>query len=189
MRIGRVDITITKKNQINQERKLKRHHRPDNITSKNTLSVNLDISASSFSSDTDEPIRNESCANKSARRILKARSSAVQTPRLFDVPKINFDASNYVDIINWQKEITEPPIFKNLSTEEISYIVQSGGEGQLSFLRLPCHTQAVERAVKITTEAAISQCTIKSRLDSIKAKLESRAKTPKFDSKCHFKPN
>ncbi|GBP00984.1 hypothetical protein EVAR_2278_1 [Eumeta japonica] len=47
-----------------------------------------------------------------ARRILKARSSAVQTPRLFDVPKINFDASNYIDIINWQKEITEAPILK-----------------------------------------------------------------------------
>lgn len=124
-----------------------------------------------------------------ARRILKARSSAVQTPRLFDVPKIYFDATNYIDIINWQNEITEPPIFKNLSTEEISNIVQSGGEDQLSFLRLPCHTQAAERAVKITTEAAMSQCTKKSRLGAIKAKLESRAKMPKFDTKCNFKPN
>ncbi|KAL4718111.1 hypothetical protein ACJJTC_005692 [Scirpophaga incertulas] len=50
---------------------------------------------------------------------------------------------------------------------------------------------AVERAVKITTEAAtsMSQCTKKSRLGAIKAKLQSRAQMPKFDTKCHFKPN
>lgn len=47
-------------------------------------------------------------------------------------------------------------------------------------------TQAVERAVKIKTEAYISQCTKKSRLGAIKTKLESRNVMPKLETKKDF---
>jgi len=83
--------------------------------------------------------------------------------------------------------LTEPPILKNLLDQEIQNIVESGGESEL-FIRLPCHTEAVERAVKTTTEASISQCTRKSRLGAINAMLESRNKMPKFETKKAFKP-
>lgn len=123
-----------------------------------------------------------------ARRVLKARSmSQLPSPRLFEVTDINFGASNYIDMINWQQTITEPPILKQLTDQEIQQIVQSGGEGELLFLRLPCHTQAVERAVKLTTEACTSQCKDSSRFGAIKAKLESRKKMPKFETKRDFK--
>ncbi|CAG4974232.1 unnamed protein product [Colias eurytheme] len=78
-------------------------------------------------------------------------------------------------MINWQKTITEPPILKHLTNEEIQQLVQYGGEGELLSKRLPCHTQAVERAVKLTTEAATSLSEDSSRLGAIKAKLESQA--------------
>lgn len=122
-----------------------------------------------------------------ARRILKARSmSHPSTSRLLQVPLINFNATSYIDLINWQENLTEPPLLKNLSDHEFQDIVESGGESKPLFLRLPCHTQAVERAVKITTEASISQCTKKSRLGAIKAKLESRNVMPKFETKKDF---
>ncbi|RVE41638.1 hypothetical protein evm_013716 [Chilo suppressalis] len=83
-----------------------------------------------------------------ARRILKARSIAQSpTPRLFEVPLIDFNAYTYIDLINCQENLTEPPILKNLSDQEIQKIVESGGESEILFIRLPCHTQAVERAI------------------------------------------
>jgi len=122
------------------------------------------------------------------RRVLKARSmSQLPSPRLFEVRDVNFSASNYIDMINWQQTITEPPILKHPTDQEIQQIVQSGGEGDLLFLRLPCHTQAVGRAVELTAEAATSQCNDSSRLGAIKAKLESRKKMPKFETKRDFK--
>lgn len=54
------------------------------------------------------------------------------------------------------------------------------------FIRLPCHTQAVERSVKIVTEAAISACDKKTRDGMIHAKLASRKVMPKFDSRRDF---
>lgn len=124
-----------------------------------------------------------------ARRILKARSTTQPpTPRLFQVPLIDFNASTYIDLINWQENLTEPPILKNLSDQEIQNVVESGGESELLFIRLPCHTQAVERAVKNTTEASTSQCTRESRLGAINVKLESRKQMPKFETKKDFKP-
>ncbi|KAL4720726.1 hypothetical protein ACJJTC_009565, partial [Scirpophaga incertulas] len=49
-----------------------------------------------------------------ARRILKARSKPQPLkPRLFEVPLINFKASTYIDLIDWQENLTEPPILKN----------------------------------------------------------------------------
>lgn len=121
-----------------------------------------------------------------ARRLLKARSMANSSiPRLFQVPELNFNAKDYTELIFW-KDVTEPPIVKQYTNEDVNLVVQSGGENQLPFVRLPCHTQAVERAVKITTEASISQCTKKSRLGAIKAKLQFRKIMPKFNTKRDF---
>jgi hypothetical protein len=124
-----------------------------------------------------------------ARRILKACNTAqLPTPRQIQVPLIVFNASTYINLINLQENLTEPPILKNLSDQEIQNVVETCGERELFFIRLPCHTQAVETAVKIRTEASISQCTKKSRLGAINAKLESRNKMPRFETKMDFNP-
>lgn len=135
--------------------------------------------------DERKPIR-----GLAASRILKARSmSHPLTPRIFQVPLINFNATSYIDLIKWEENLTEPPLLKNLSEREIQNIVESGGESKSLFLKLPCHTQAVERAVRITTESSVSQCTRKSRLGAIKSKLESRKVMPKFETKKDFQAN
>lgn len=121
-----------------------------------------------------------------ARRVLKARSKKLSKTRLFQLPNINLDASYYYDLINWQQNVTEPPILKNISDEDLQLFVAQGGEGKLPLLRLPCHTQAVERAVKTVTEASTTLCTKSAREGLIKAKIESRKIMPKFESKKDF---
>lgn len=46
------------------------------------------------------------------RRILKERGNISQRLRLFEVPEISMDAKAYFDLINWQNQVTEPPILK-----------------------------------------------------------------------------
>lgn len=121
-----------------------------------------------------------------ARRILKARANKQGNIRLFQVPDLNLNATSYVDLINWQQNDTEPPILKAVSDEELQLFVAQKGEGDLPLLRLPCHTQAVERAVKTVTEAARSLCGKSAREGFIKAQIESRKDMPKFESKKDF---
>lgn len=52
--------------------------------------------------------------------------------------------------------------------------------------RIPCHTQAVERTVKLVTEAAENVCESLAREGYIKAKINSRKLMPKFDTKKQF---
>ncbi|CAG9791202.1 unnamed protein product [Diatraea saccharalis] len=123
-----------------------------------------------------------------ARRILKARNSPSmgKLPRTFEVPKLNFDAKCYIDLINWQETNFDPPILRNQTNDELIQIIDKNGDERMLFIRLPCHTQAVERSVKIVTEAAMSACDKKTRDGMIHAKLASRKVMPKFDSKRDF---
>lgn len=122
-----------------------------------------------------------------ARRILKARKpSEPRQLRVFEVPKINLNASTYIDLIDWQQSYSQPPILTNVPDETLHSLVESGGDDEVLFLRLPCHTQAVERAVKTVTEASMQLCHKKAREALIKNKIRSRKLMPKFESKKDF---
>lgn len=121
-----------------------------------------------------------------ARCILKARNKKTSKVRLFKLPNINFNASSYIDLIDWQQNMTEPPILKTISDGNIQLFVEQKGEGDICLLRLPCHTQAVERAVKTVTEASSTLCYKSDKEGFIKAQIESRRVMPKFDSKKDF---
>lgn len=131
---------------------------------------------------------NKTVRELAARRILQARSSphTEKVPRVFEVPQINFDANNYIDLIYWQQQFFDPPILRHISNQEINEVIESQGDENLIFLKLPCHTQAVERSVKIVTEASMSLCDKKSREGLIQAKLASRKLMPRFESKRDF---
>lgn len=83
------------------------------------------------------------------KRILRARSLRKTTKvRIFKAPPINFAAKNYYDMIDWDMlKITEPPLTAALSETELKSIVDGGPKTDL--FNLPCHTQAVERCVKV----------------------------------------
>ncbi|CAK1579256.1 unnamed protein product [Parnassius mnemosyne] len=60
---------------------------------------------------------------------------------------------------------------------------------ELPLLRLPCHTQAVERSVKTVTQAANTLCSKTAREGFIRAQIESCKNMPKFESKQDFRVN
>ncbi|KAK5648109.1 hypothetical protein RI129_003001 [Pyrocoelia pectoralis] len=87
------------------------------------------------------------------KRILKARLTKKNDIRSFVVPDLNFEASDYTDLIAWETvEVTEPPLTFHI--EDINSMIMKGVPPIQTFSGFPCHTQAVERTVKLVTEAA-----------------------------------
>lgn len=121
------------------------------------------------------------------RRIIKARSENARGLRTFKVPSLNFDAEDYTDLIIWQYcEITEPPLTLNVSDEDLKVIVKNGLGTFQDIVKFPCHTQAVERCVKLVTEASSSVCGENKRDGFIRARLLSRQQMPNFNTKKEF---
>ena len=111
------------------------------------------------------------------RRIIRARkNTGINRLRLFSVPGLNFEAVSYIEMIDWQKSpITEPPITMDIDDNTLLTMIREDETPRLEFARYPCHTQAVERHIKLVTEASASVF--------IRARLQSRTKMPKFDTK------
>ena len=121
-------------------------------------------------------------------RILKARTLRAGeqgTVRQFCVPKMNLNATNYFELINWHDvTITEPPLTTDISDENIKQFVKSGGKSTTEFERFPCHTNSpFKRCVKMVTEASLAVCGHLSRDCFICARLEGRRLMPKFKTK------
>lgn len=123
-------------------------------------------------------------------RILESRSniSHLRKPRKFDIPSFNFDASEYFEIFNWEDiTITEPSLLRDLSLDELKEMVDSTSNSSIEYLKgFSCHTQAVERTVKLVSESCMLVTDIVKRDGVIKATLESRRKMPLFKSKQDF---
>ena len=67
--------------------------------------------------------------------------------RIFQIPKINFEAKDYTDIINWNGTLTEPPLTMDLKRHELLNFINVHVP-TASIFRFSSHTQAVERSVK-----------------------------------------
>ena len=121
------------------------------------------------------------------RQIKKTREqSKEKTIRTFQIPDLNFEAEMYFDMINWQKmNLTELPLTRSISDDEINHLISS--KEKKSFLHLHCHTQAVERCVKLITEASTLVCGQNSRDSFICSKIKSRLKMTSFETKQKFK--
>ena len=85
---------------------------------------------------------------------LQPEESAVITAATvskYRLPKVNFQAETYVDLIDWKAEcLSEPQLTSNKTEEEIL----SFKETPFAVPKYPCHTQAVERAVRLVSEAS-----------------------------------
>lgn len=129
------------------------------------------------------------------RRILLARSSFVLTSsvRQFRPPEINFEATDYTEmILGWHEETRlEPPVLRGIPEEELWHTIMKempaeGGGYRFHFSSFPCHTQAVERGIKLVTEAAALVHGQERRHGFIKAKIVSQKVMSSFDSKCEY---
>ena len=147
---------------------------------------------------------NETLRKLAYSRILKARRSVNQgTKRVFKVPKINFDAQNYGDMISWDTEYlttagssasdleyivsyTEPPVLSDLSEADLLRVVEEGKVPRVIY-DLPCHNQRVERAIKLVSQMATKVARKEDRDGMIHAVISSRAELPTFETKKDFK--
>lgn len=77
----------------------------------------------SMLTDNDKHIRELGCS-----RVIKARSLKLSELRSFKIPKIGFDSNTY-HLIDWQSEdlvLTEPPLLREISTDDLKKIVDKG---------------------------------------------------------------
>lgn len=122
------------------------------------------------------------------KRIIKSRKTESHVVRTFTPPEVNFEASDYIDLIDWQSTaVTQPPLISDFSTEELQQIVETGKSSRKE-LTIPAHTQAVERIVKEVTAASKQVCGEEGRDGYIRARLYDREILPKFETKKQFKP-
>ena len=126
--------------------------------------------------DPDDDVRQQAVS-----WILRCREEERDELRPYQLPVINFDAEHYTQLINWsQVYITEPPLTSSLSESELRSI----GESMPPY---PVHTQAVERAVQLVTQAASAVVGQSARHGYICVRLKHRASMPVFESKRDFR--
>ena len=100
--------------------------------------------------------------------------------RKFRVPKLNFKAKTYTELFDWNTTpLYEPAILMQLSDDEIKGII----EALLVVPNYPCHTQSVERAIWLITEAATSVIGHDARDRFIRQRMRSRKMIGRFDTK------
>jgi len=105
--------------------------------------------------------------------------------RKYLVPKINFDATSYTQLIDLQRAgITEPPLTLDLSDTQISAFKTTPFEVP----NYPCHTQAVERAVRLVSQASSKVVGQKARDGYIRQRIRARKELKKFATKQDFFP-
>ena len=121
------------------------------------------------------------------RRILRSRSeNPVGLIRAFKVPVINFEAASFHSMIEW-KDYSEPPLTKHVSDSCLINSFKTKIFERIDKLkRVPCHTQSVERHIKLVTEASSQVCGHHNREGFIKVTLNSRKKITSFKLKRHF---
>ena len=103
----------------------------------------------SMLTDNDEKVR-----QKAVDKIIALRGNEEygdKNKRRFVIPKLNFAATDYTTMIDWQEEtLYEPILVTSLSSAEVLNI----STAPLVLPKYPAHTQSVERLVKQTTRAA-----------------------------------
>ena len=129
----------------------------------------------------------DSCLRENAVKIildLRAGSHGGSQLREFVPPKtLNFDATSITELIDWNQEtITEPPLTFKLSLQDLIEVE----EKKLTIKPYKVHTQSVERAVKLVTQASISVYGPEARDGFVKATVLSRRIMPKLTSKKDF---
>ena len=105
--------------------------------------------------------------------------------RKYIVPKINFDATSYTQLIDWENPgITEPPLTLSMTDAQITAFKTS----PFDVPHYPYHTQAVERGVHLVSEASSKVVGQKARDGFIRQRIHARKELKKFATKKDFFP-
>ena len=88
------------------------------------------------------------------RRILRSTGQSVSHGRIrqLRVPKLNINANGYIDLIDWtDATISEPSFTYSVTTNKTKEMIDSKAFSEFKIPELPCHTQSVERHIKLVT--------------------------------------
>ncbi|GBO28319.1 hypothetical protein AVEN_271733-1, partial [Araneus ventricosus] len=104
-------------------------------------------------------------------------------------PAVNFGATDYVDLIDWQAyNVTPPPVLILIGSHELLKMIQDDVPMDgWDLIKFPSHTQAVERIVKLVTESSRKRVEPQNRDGFIRATLESRKQMSQSESKKDYK--
>ncbi|GBN59573.1 hypothetical protein AVEN_119972-1 [Araneus ventricosus] len=96
------------------------------------------------------------------RRILAARDKKTKNSdglRFFKLSKLNFEAADYIDLIDWSNcVVTEPPLTMRLKDKDLKEMCKEEQFPVLTFEEFPYHKHPVERCVNLISEAAMNIC-------------------------------
>ena len=113
------------------------------------------------------------------------KSVTSSTVRKFFIPTLNFAAETYPELIDWEvAKLTEPPLTLDLNEAELLAIKETPFEVP----NYPCHTQAVERGVKLVSEASAAAIGQEAREGFICQRIKERKVLNKFESKKDYYP-
>ncbi|KAK6168779.1 hypothetical protein SNE40_019961 [Patella caerulea] len=116
------------------------------------------------------------------KKILSIRKGKMVKKRLKKITAINTEATHWSELIKLsQPGICEPALTEHLSDEQLQESLLHGDK--LELIELPSHSQSVERAVKLTSEASGTVYGLDSRHKHIQAKVLSCQMRPSFASK------
>ncbi|KAK6178315.1 hypothetical protein SNE40_013114 [Patella caerulea] len=119
------------------------------------------------------------------KKILSIRKGKAVKKRLKRITAINTEATHWSELIKLsQPGICEPALTEHLSDEQLQESLLHGDK--LELIELPSHSQSVERAVKLVSEASGTVYGLDSRHKHIQAKVLSRRMRPSFVSKGYY---
>ena len=121
--------------------------------------------------------------NQAVTKIMAARKRKARELRVFRVPHLNWQAEHFSDMISWSGHVTEPPVTKLMSDAEIT----SARDQPLELPSFPCHSQSVERCVKLVTEACQSVCGYENRHALIVSRQAARKGRKRSNTKADYR--
>ena len=120
---------------------------------------------------------------KKRGRPSKRKQAANNGPRTFNLPKPNYDAVSYANMIIWEDaQKTEPPLLKDYDDERLQQLQKSPLQ-----LDISSNTQFVERQIRVVTQKGTLAADPKVRDGLAKATLGSYKKMPRYKSKADFR--
>ena len=124
----------------------------------------------------------DQCDDHEESHSMATMQADVSNVRRFHRPKINNTAKVYHKVVNMNwAEIKEPPAIKHNCDENLAKIRQTPLK-----LQHPCHNQAVERHIKVVTEASAAVSTFERKDGVIRQKLKSQKLIKKLNNKCDY---
>ena len=119
-----------------------------------------------------------------AKPFKKPRLKLLRGIRKATVPTLNWGASKWTEIIDWDtiKLAQEPRILARLTAEQLEEAISV----PLEFPNFPCHSQSVERTVKIVSEVTQQVFGEESQRDRIESILACRKARPVFQAKKNY---